>query len=139
MLPADTPSIRFSGLNEYAAQRVIIVDSICILLTLYAYAHIAYVGGSFRQGVHNVLEAAVFGVPVVFGPRYRNSEEPLMLVNQGGGFVVSDIRDLHRTLANLLTDEVARSTAGERAAQFVRSNVGATEMFLQRLEPYLKG
>jgi 3-deoxy-D-manno-octulosonic-acid transferase len=62
-----------------------------------------------------------------------------MLVNQGGGFVVNDIRELHRTLANLLTDEVARSAAGERAARFVRSNVGATERFLQHLEPYLKG
>jgi 3-deoxy-D-manno-octulosonic-acid transferase len=138
-LTGKTPFIRFSALNEYNNERIIIVDSVGILLILYGYAHIAYVGGSFRQGVHNVLEAAVFGVPVVFGPRHRNSQEPLMLVERGGGFVVNNREELFRTLDNLLRDEMARTTAGERAAKFVRSNVGATERFLQHLEPYLAG
>lgn len=84
-----------------------------------------------------MLEAAVFGIPVVFGPRHRNSQEPLQLVERGGGFVVSDTDDLYRTFKNLLEDETARSTAGKRAAQFVQSNVGATEKFLKHLEPYL--
>ena len=136
---ADRASfIRFSSLNEYRGEQVIIVDSIGILLILYAYAHIAYVGGSFRQGVHNVLEAAVFGAPVVFGPRHRNSQEPLMLLEHGGAFVVSDTAEAYRTLKNLLEDEAARATAGERAMRFVQSNVGATERFLSHLEPYLK-
>jgi 3-deoxy-D-manno-octulosonic-acid transferase len=136
-LTQKTSFIRFSALNEYARERVIIVDSIGILFILYAYAHIAYIGGSFRQGVHNVLEAAVFGVPVIFGPRHRNSQEPLMLVERGGGFVVNDSGELYRTFRNLLEDESARASAGERAALFVHANVGATERFIEHLEPYL--
>jgi|WetSurMetagenome_2_1015567.scaffolds.fasta_scaffold44212_3 3-deoxy-D-manno-octulosonic-acid transferase len=129
--------IRFSGLNEYAGEQVIIVDSIGILLTLYASAHVAYVGGSFRQGVHNVLEAAVYGIPVLFGPRHRNSREPLHLVEQGGGFVVNGTGELYRALENLLRDDAARTSAGERALQFVRSQTGATGRFLDHLEPLL--
>jgi 3-deoxy-D-manno-octulosonic-acid transferase len=129
--------IRFSALNEYRDERVIVVDSIGVLLILYAYADIAYIGGSFRQGVHNVLEAAVFGIPVVFGPRHRNSQEPLRLVERGGGFVVNDSAEAYRTFKNLLDDSAARTTAGSRASQFVQSNVGATEKFLQHLEPFL--
>jgi len=129
--------IRLSALNEYNQEKVIIVDSIGVLLILYAYANIAFVGGSFRQGVHNVLEAAVFGIPVLFGPRHRNSQEPLMLVERGGGFVVNDSKELYRTLRNLLEDDLARSTAGGRASRFVQANLGATERFLQHLEPYL--
>jgi 3-deoxy-D-manno-octulosonic-acid transferase len=129
--------LRFSVINEYAGERVIIVDSIGILLILYAAAHVAYVGGSFRQGIHTVLEAAVYGVPVLFGPHHRNSQEPLMLVGQGGAFIVNDSGELERTLRNLLEDEAARRTAGDRAAGFVEGNVGATERFLQRLEPHV--
>jgi 3-deoxy-D-manno-octulosonic-acid transferase len=129
--------LRFSALNEYAGEHVIIVDSIGILLILYSYAHVAYVGGSFRQGVHNVLEAAVFGIPVIFGPRHRNSQEPLMLVNSGGGFVVNSPEELNRSLRHLFEDDAVRRDAGEKAARFVQMNVGATERFLQHIQPYL--
>jgi 3-deoxy-D-manno-octulosonic-acid transferase len=116
---------------------VVLVDSIGILLVLYAYAHIAYVGGSFRQGIHNILEAAVYGIPVLFGPRHRNSHEPILLVERGGGFVIGDAAELHRTMENLLQDETARSTAGARAAAFVKANLGATERILHHLVPYV--
>lgn len=130
-------SIRFSALNEYAGERVIIVDSIGILLTLYAYARIAYVGGSFRQGVHNVLEAAVYGVPVLFGPRHRNSREPIQLVHHGGGFVANDEAEVFRALENLLRDDAACSAAGRRALEFVQSHVGATARCIGHLESLL--
>jgi 3-deoxy-D-manno-octulosonic-acid transferase len=68
-------TIRFSHLNNYSNERIIIVDSIGILLTLYTYANVAYVGGSFKQNIHNVLEAAVYGTPVLFGPKIENSQE----------------------------------------------------------------
>jgi 3-deoxy-D-manno-octulosonic-acid transferase len=129
--------IRFSALNEYTNENIVIVDSVGILLILYCHAQIAYVGGSFRQGVHNVLEAAVYGIPVLFGPRHRNSQEPLMLVGRGGGFVVNNSAELHRALSNLLSDESARRSAGLRAAEFVRANVGATDRFLSHLEPFI--
>lgn len=133
-LEGQTNFMRFSALNEYKGERVIVVDSVGVLLILYASAHIAYVGGSFRQGVHNVLEAAVYGIPVLFGPRHRNSHEPLMLVEGGGAFVINNSEEMYRTLENLLTDEVARATTGKRAEKFVQSHVGATDRFLQHLE-----
>ncbi len=132
-------TLRFSALNEYAGEAVIIVDSIGILLVLYASAHVAYVGGSFRQGIHNVLEAAVYGIPVVFGPRNRNSQEPGALVAAGGAFVVADARQLASVLRQLFTDEGARTAAGARAAEFVQQNTGATKRVLNHIEPYLAG
>jgi len=133
-LNGKAASIRFSALNEYAGEGVVIVDSVGILLVLYAHAHVAYVGGSFRQGVHNVLEAAVFGIPVLFGPKHRNAHEPIMLVECGGGFVAGDEPELYRTLKNLLQDEAARTASGECAARFVASHTGATARFLEHLE-----
>jgi len=136
-LAGHCSAIRFSALQSYAGEQVIIVDSIGILLSLYGYAHCAYVGGSFRQGVHNVLEAAVYGIPVLFGPRHRNSQEPLMLVDRGGAFVVTSTEEFHRTVRHLLTHDPSRETAGARAAEFVRSHLGATGRVLEHIEPYL--
>jgi 3-deoxy-D-manno-octulosonic-acid transferase len=96
------------------------------------------VGGSFRQGIHNVLEAAVYGIPVLFGPKHRNSHEPLMLVERGGGFVVSSEEELRRTAGNLLRDDRVRSTAGERASSFVQAHLGATEHILTFIEPHIQ-
>jgi 3-deoxy-D-manno-octulosonic-acid transferase len=133
-LAGETTTIRFSGLNEYNGEHVVLVDSVGILLVLYANAHLAFVGGSFRQGIHNVLEAAVYGIPVIFGPRHRNAHEPLMLLERGGGFVVNDEQELFRTLLNLLHDDQARNSAGERASRFVQSHLGATDRFIEHLE-----
>ncbi len=132
------PTLRFSALNEYAGEEVIIVDSIGILLVLYASATLAFVGGSFRQGIHNVLEAAVYGIPVLFGPRHKNSQEPGALVEAGGAFVVSDSTQLAEVLRRLLRDESERKAAGDSAAAFVQRNTGATQRVLQHLEPYLR-
>ncbi len=136
-LIGKTTFIRFSSLNDYKNEHVIIVDSIGILLSLYAYAHVAYIGGSFKQNVHNVLEAAVYGIPVMYGPRHKNSQEAVRLAELGGGFVVNDTTSLHQTLLKLFEDEAARKKAGDIAASFVKQNVGATERFLKHLENYL--
>ncbi|MFB3056272.1 MAG: 3-deoxy-D-manno-octulosonic acid transferase [Ignavibacteriaceae bacterium] len=81
-------TIRFSHLNSYTDERVIIIDSIGILLTLYTYADVAFVGGSFKQNIHNVLEAAVYGIPVMFGPKINNSQEAIELQKRGGSLMV---------------------------------------------------
>ncbi|MGA9117177.1 MAG: glycosyltransferase N-terminal domain-containing protein [Bacteroidota bacterium] len=130
--------LRFSAVGSFAGERVLIVDTIGILPALYASARVAYVGGSFRQGVHNVLEAAVYGIPVLFGPRHRNSGEPIRLVEEGGAFVVGDAAELHRILSHLLQDDGACQSAGRKAKAFVEAQVGATERILARLEGYLK-
>jgi 3-deoxy-D-manno-octulosonic-acid transferase len=106
-------------------------------MALYQYAHVAYVGGSFRQGIHNVLEPAVYGIPVVYGPRHTNSQEAMELAQRGGGFVINDQQDCYRTLRTLLDDKKTQSKAGTIAMELVRENIGATERFMKHLEQVL--
>jgi 3-deoxy-D-manno-octulosonic-acid transferase len=136
-LPFRTKSIRFSLLNDYSRERIIIVDSIGILMALYQYADIAYVGGSFRQGVHNVLEPAVYGIPVVYGPRHTNSQEAQELLRRGGGFLINDQVECYRALRILLDDTKVRAIAGNAALKLVKENIGATERFMEHLEKVL--
>jgi 3-deoxy-D-manno-octulosonic-acid transferase len=136
-LEGHTSFIRFSEMNQYAGEKVILVDSVGILVPLYKYAHVAYVGGSFRQGVHNVLEPAAFSLPVMFGPKHTNSQEAVALAKQGGGFVVEDEKELYRILRTLLENESKRIEAGKKARQLVDRNLGATERFLKHLMPLL--
>lgn len=130
-------SIRFSDLHDYADENVIIIDSVGILMTLYQYAHIAYVGGSFRQGIHSVLEPAVYGTPVVFGPIHHNSQEAIELVNQGAAFAANNGDELHSHFRKLLLDNSLRNSCGTKAKAFVERNTGATERFLSYLEKVL--
>ncbi len=132
-LQGRTSFIRFSEMNQYAGEKVILVDSVGILVPLYKYAHVAYVGGSFRQGVHNVLEPAAFSLPVVFGPRHTNSQEAVALAEQGGGFIVEDEKELYRILRTLLENESKRIEAGKIARHLVDKNLGATDRFLKHL------
>ena len=126
-------SIRFSHLQGYAGESVILVDGIGILMALYRYAHVAYVGGSFKQGVHNVLEPAVHGVPVLYGPKHTNSQEAVELAQRGGGFVVSNHVDVYRTVSKLLNRPEALRKAGDIALALVRENTGATDRILEYL------
>lgn len=137
VLGDDVPSIRFSGLNDYRDEQVIIVDSVGILMALYQYADVAYVGGSFKQNVHNVLEPAVYGIPVIYGPRCENSQEAGELARREGGFIVHDAQDLYRLLRSLLRDPKERAAAGAASLELVREHAGATDRFLKHLEPIL--
>jgi len=126
-------TIRFSHLNNYSDERIIIVDSIGILLTLYTYADVAYVGGSFKQNIHNVLEAAVYGTPVLFGPKIENSQEAMKLAEIGGGIVINNKRQAYRHLRKLFSDETLRSKAGNISTNYVQSNIGATQKILDAI------
>ncbi|HOI30431.1 MAG TPA: glycosyltransferase N-terminal domain-containing protein [Melioribacteraceae bacterium] len=126
-------TIRFSYLNNYKNERVIIVDSIGILLTLYTYAHAAYVGGSFKQGIHNVLEPAVYGIPVIFGPKIENSREANLLVSIGGAFVIRNKKEAYRIIRRLFTDQNFRSERGKICSYYVKENTGASDKILQKI------
>jgi 3-deoxy-D-manno-octulosonic-acid transferase len=126
-------TIRFSHLNNYKGEKVIIVDSIGILLTLYTYAHVAYVGGSFKQNIHNVLEAAVYGIPVLFGPKIDTSQEAKKLLENGGGILINNKRDAYRNLRRLFSDENFRNNSGKISYNYVRKNIGATEKIVQEI------
>ena len=106
-------TIRFSHLNNYKNEKVIIVDSIGILLTLYSYADVAFVGGGFKYNVHNVLEAAVYGVPVLFGPKIENSQEPKELLRRGCGILIRNEKEAYRALRTLFANEDLRKSKKE--------------------------
>lgn len=130
-------TIRFSHLNNYNNERVIIVDSIGILLTLYTYADVAFIGGSFKQNVHNVLEAAVYGIAVLFGPKIDNSQEAIKLAEIGGGIIIKDKRSAYKNLRKLFSDENLRKNIGQISSGYVRSNIGATQKILDMIYPVL--
>ncbi len=107
--------------------RCIVVDAVGVLADIYRSTILSYVGGSFSTGVHNVLEPAVCGQPVLFGPRIHNAYEAERLVERGAGHVLKTPRDAQRVLNQLLGDEEARIRAGESARDFVLAQSGATE------------
>jgi len=126
-------TIRFSSLNNFTDEKIILVDSIGILLTLYYYADIAFVGGSFKSNIHNVLEAAVYGVPVIFGSKITNSQEAIKLAELGGGIIIKNKKEAFRSLRLLTKDEEVRQTKGMISREYVQKNLGATEKILKEL------
>jgi 3-deoxy-D-manno-octulosonic-acid transferase len=135
-LAGKASSLRFSYLTEYNDESVIIIDSIGILLPLYASADIAFVGGGFKNNVHNTLEPAAYGIPVLYGPRINNSQEARQLADAGGGFIVEGRRDFYQILLRLLDDEDFRKRSGKVAGNFVHARAGATEKIMEFLLPH---
>ena len=133
----ELSTIRFSHMNNYNNERVIIVDSIGILLTLYTYASAAFIGGSFKQSIHNVLEAAVYGIPVLFGPKIENSQETKELLKRGGGILIRNKREAYKQMRTLFSDDDLRKTKGQIAFQYVLENLGATEKIIKEIYNYL--
>lgn len=127
-----TNSIFYSELEknqnaEHQTQNVLIINNIGMLSRLYKYATVAYVGGGFgADGVHNVLEAAVYCKPVVFGPVYEKFNEATDLVDAGGGISIDGPITLEENLNRLLKDELERNRRGEAARNYVYSNAGAS-------------
>jgi len=118
------------------AANVLIIDNIGMLSRLYKYATVAYVGGGYgADGVHNVLEAAVYGKPVVFGPVYEKFAEAIGLVNAGGALSIDGGPVKLETIFNrLLDDETERNERGEAAKQFVLENAGASKKIIQFIQ-----
>jgi 3-deoxy-D-manno-octulosonic-acid transferase len=133
----DLETIRFSFMNNYNGEKVIIIDSIGILLTLYTYADAAFVGGSFKQGIHNVLEAAVYGIPVLFGPKIDNSQEAKELLKLGSGILIRNKKEAYRNLRMLFINEMLRKEKGAISYNYVQTNLGATEKILKEINQAL--
>ena len=105
---------------------VLIIDEVGILAGLYGLARIAVVGGGFSRGVHNILEPASLGLPVVIGPNYGKSPEALALVREGGAIVVSNEGEMEKAILDLSQNPESRRSAGTIALEHVRKNLGAT-------------
>ena len=101
--------------------------------SLYRYGTIAYVGGGFGSGIHNVPEAAVYGIPVIFGPKHEKFREAVDLNACGGGFAISNSRQCNEILDKLLSDSRALSEAGTAASDYIEAHTGATKQIYNDL------
>lgn len=129
-------TILFSELKNknLADYDIFIIDTIGILTKIYSYADIAYVGGGFgTSGLHNILEPATFGIPIVIGPNYQKFSEAVALVNMGGCISVKNKKELEETLSLLIQNEDERFEKGHISSTFVQMNKNATEIILKNL------
>ncbi len=119
------------NLSEF---QVFIIDTIGILTKIYSYADIAYVGGGFgNPGVHNILEPATFGVPIVIGPNFSHFAEATALVHQEGCIYISNQNELNETFNLLINNEDERHEKGHICSTFVQMNKGATDIILKHI------
>lgn len=117
---------RGGDVADFADVRAVIVDCFGQLSSLYRLGDIAYVGGGFGKSIHNINEAAVYGIPVVFGPRHAKFKEATDLLRCGGAFSASDGTAMTAILDRLLSDPKARDAAGKAAGDYIASHIGAT-------------
>ncbi|MCW3090416.1 MAG: Three-deoxy-D-manno-octulosonic-acid transferase protein [Ferruginibacter sp.] len=123
------------GSDEKVLPNVLIIDNVGMLSRLYAYGDITYVGGGFgADGVHNVLEAAVYGKPVIFGPEFEKYAEAVGLVESGGGITIANALELESVLNGLWENESLLNDKGASAKNYVYSNAGASNKIIRVIQ-----
>jgi 3-deoxy-D-manno-octulosonic-acid transferase len=129
------PAISFSKVTESEIDRfqVLIIDSVGLLSSLYRYGNIAYIGGGFGVGIHNILEAATFGLPIIFGTNYKRFKEALDLTSEGGAVSISNSDELRQAFNNLVNDKNTLKKASEICKNYVAKNVGSTKLIIKKV------
>jgi 3-deoxy-D-manno-octulosonic-acid transferase len=117
--------------------KVMIIDSIGILSHVYQYGKIAYIGGGFGIAIHNILEAATFGMPVIFGPKYHKFQEAVNLIKESGAFSINNEQEFFTIVMKLVNDPLLLKEKSEIAKTFVQKNIGATEIILKETAAFL--
>lgn len=130
--------VRFSETDEknIDSADILIIDQIGILSGLYQYCDIAHIGGGFGKGIHNILEAATFGKPVIFGPNFQKFKEAVDLVALGGGFTISNETNLSSVFSKLIASEQYYNAVSVTCKNFIEKNRGATDRILEKLSEY---
>jgi len=124
-------TILFSGKKKDNNANVLIVDTIGILTKIYSYADYAYIGGGFgKDGVHNVLEPASFGIPLIIGPNFKKFQEAVDLVELNACEIVNNSEDFKKCLAKLYQDKAYRNKKGKITKEYIINNIGATKIIL---------
>ncbi len=134
---AQIKSVRYTQLSSASnpSASVLIVDTIGMLSSLYQYASWAYIGGSFGKGLHNTLEAAVWGVPIFFGSKnYQKFAEAKGLINAGAAYPVTNSQELLQVFENLSIDSANYRKAGQASKKYVEQGAGATGMIIQYIK-----
>ena len=101
--------------------------------SIYRYGQIAYIGGGFGAGIHNLPEAAVYGIPVIFGPNYKKFLEAKELIKQGGGFTISNEKELNKVLKDFVTSPEDLEIAGDAATNYIYKSAGATDKIVDKI------
>ena len=128
--------VRYTQATESEAREadVLIIDCFGLLSSIYRYGEVAYVGGGFGVGIHNVLEAAVWGVPVIFGPNNQRFQEAQGLLASEGGFQIKDYDTFCQLMDRFDTDKAYLQTTGKKAGSFVAQHAGATATILKGIQ-----
>lgn len=133
---AAVGTVRYSQLRDGATPaeaRVLIIDTMGMLSAIYRYGQLAYVGGGFGVGIHNTLEAAVYGLPVLFGPNHKRFNEALELLKRGGAFAIDGPAALAQVLDALLASPERLSSSAEVSRRYVQSMTGATDAVMEAI------
>lgn len=125
------PAIRYSQLDNLSNENVLILDNIGLLASAYSVAKIAYVGGGFTGSLHNILEPAVFGLPVLFGPKHQRFPEAKAFLNEGFGMEVSSLEDFQTAISKC---EENYASLNEKAILFVSKNAGASKKIVSHID-----
>jgi 3-deoxy-D-manno-octulosonic-acid transferase len=130
-----TTQIRFSKADENEIHRfqVLIIDSVGLLSSLYLYGNLAYIGGGFGVGIHNILEAATFGLPVIFGPNYEKFKEAVDLKKLGGAYPFHNFKELEFTLNKFLNNNSQLLKASAVCKNYVAKNTGSSNLIIKKV------
>jgi 3-deoxy-D-manno-octulosonic-acid transferase len=120
--------------KELEEANVLLIDCLGILSSIYRYGKFAYIGGGFGVGIHNILEAATYGIPVVFGPNYRKFKEARDLIERQGAISVRGQEEFYSLLDKFIKDEGLRKDRGNICLNYVKENLGATEKIIGKIE-----
>jgi len=125
----NIPSLRYSNATDkdLSKYRALLIDGYGLLSSVYQYGKVSYIGGGFGVGIHNILEAATWSMPVVFGPNYLKFKEACDLVGRKGAFPVTDFSSLKQTFDRLFLDNAQLKISSEVAENYVKINTGATD------------
>lgn len=129
------PCVRYTEATEENVRQAdcLIIDCYGLLSSIYRYGEIAYVGGGFGVGIHNVLEAAVYGIPVIFGPNNKKFREAQHLLLERGGFEITSSEDFTRLMDAFLADSAYLERSGRAAGDYVKNNSGALEKIIRNV------
>lgn len=125
--------IRYTRLKNYSGENLIIVDRIGILSKLYSTAYLSYVGGGFKTGLHNILEPAIFNMPILFSNSVKNSDEDEILVKNGCGIIITDTKQFYRIFRKFMEDRKYRDETGEKCRTVFKDSVGIAEKIVNRI------
>ncbi len=120
--------------NNLAEYNILIIDSIGLLSSVYRYADIAYIGGGFGKGIHNTLEAAAYGIPVVFGTNYKKFQEAKDLIKREAGFSIKNQDELNELLNRLINNKAFLDKCSKNASEYVQEMIGGTDLLLAKLK-----